>query len=107
MEGGYVAEGGLPGAVGASSPNTGYPRDCPPSPPRLGTGLMTCFGGHGVGLPLVLGHVAVDEVDQVWADGRLEDARHGHIAAKGPFGVVHGDQGTRRLQRADNMHRKA
>ena len=102
-EGGYVAESGLSGAMGPPSPHAGYSSDSPPGTPRLSAGLMACFGRHGVRLSLVLGHVAVDEVDHVWSDRRLEDARHGHTAAKGTFRVVHGDEGTRRLRRDNDM----
>lgn len=83
--------------MGASSSHAGYPSDSPPGSPGLGAGLVARFGGHGVRLSLVLGHVTVDEVDQVRADRRLEYTRHGHIPAKGAFGVVHSDQGTRCL----------
>lgn len=41
--------------------------------PGLGTGLVTCFVRHSVWLSFVLGHVGVNEVEDVGPDGSRKD----------------------------------
>lgn len=61
--------------MSATTPDTRDTGDGTTCAPGLGTGLVTCYGLDRVGLPLVLPHVGVDELDHISPDGRLEDSR--------------------------------
>lgn len=56
---------------------------------------MTSLLAHAVRLALVLGHAGVDRLDNVRADGRLEDIRKGEgVLAGGAIGAVNGNDGS-------------
>lgn len=73
----HVTEGSLSGTVGTTTRDTGDTGNGPSGTPGLGGGLVTSLDGHSVGLAAVLGHGGVDLVDNIRADGSLEDGRQG------------------------------
>ena len=70
MEGGYVAKGCLPRSVCPPAPNTGDTSDSAAGAPGLGARLVSCDGGHGVRLTLVLANVGVHKLN--WRDRERE-----------------------------------
>ena len=92
----HVSEGSLAGAVGSGALDTGNSRDGATSSPGLGGVLVTGKSVDTVGLSSVLGHVGVDELDDVITDGGGEDGGHGHRGDDfgGGFVRVHTDDGT-------------
>jgi len=83
-----VTESGLAGTVGTGARNTGNSSDGATSSPRLGGVLVSLEVEHTVGLPSVLGHVGVDEGDDIVTDGRGEDSGHLDIGGDLGDGVV-------------------
>lgn len=69
----HVSEGGLSGTVGSSTGDTGNTGDGATGTPGLSAVLVSSLLSDGVSLTPVLGHVGVDELDNVGADGGLED----------------------------------
>merc|ERR1719440_365576 len=73
----HVAEGGLAGAVGATALDARDTRDGAARTPRRGRGHLARVLIDAVRLALVERDPRVDEVDDVGADRREEDAREG------------------------------
>ena len=56
---------------------------------------LTGITVDAVGLPVVLGNLVMDERDDVWTNGSLEDGRQAHRGLGGsPLLVIDGDKGT-------------
>lgn len=70
----HVGKGTLTGSVRARPRDARHTGDGATGTPRLGRVLVTGLLGDCVGLSLVLGNVGVDKVDQVRADGGLQDS---------------------------------
>eukprot|EP00960_Hanusia_phi_P055351 762947-Hanusia_phi.AAC.12 len=73
----HVTEGSLTGAVGTSTTDTGDTGHSATSSPGDGGLLHTGLGVHSIGLALILGHVGVNPVNDVLADGGKEDVGEG------------------------------
>ena len=71
----HVTEGGLAGAMGTTTTNTRDTGDSATGTQGHGRGLLAGVDVGGVRLAGVLVHIGVDKVDDVGADGRLEDSR--------------------------------
>jgi len=81
----HVTESSLAGTVGTTSSNTGDTRYSTTGTPRFGTGLVTCSLADRVRLSAILGNFVVNEANNVWSDGSLEnswqaDCRLGAVA---------------------------
>lgn len=72
----HVTKGSLTGTVRTTTTDTGNTCNGTTRTPGLGRGLVTSLARDGVGLTVVLGNVAVNKVDDIRADGGLEDGRH-------------------------------
>ena len=72
-----VTERGLAGTVGTGAGNTGNSSNGTTGTPGLGRVLVTLEVEHTVGLSLVLGHVGVDESNDIVTDGGGEHGGHG------------------------------
>jgi len=69
----HVAKGTLAASVSTATANAGNTGNGAAGTPGLGARLHTGFLAHGEGLTRVLAHLVVHEVDDVRANGRLED----------------------------------
>lgn len=94
----HVTESGLAGTVGTASGDTGDTGNSATGTPGLGRGLVTSLLGDGVGLASVLVHVLVNELDNIRADGGLEDSGQ-NLGANGLLARLgeDGDNGTSSL----------
>lgn len=95
----HVTESGLARAVRTTSGDTGDTGNSATGTPGLGRGLVTSLLGDGVGLAVVLVHVLVDELDNIRADGGLEDSGE-NLGADGLLARLgeDGDNGTSSLK---------
>lgn len=88
--------------MGASSPNTGDTSHSTACAPRLSTCLVASHCLHSIGLPLVLPHVRVNELDNVGSNGSSEYSRKSGLGTALAITVEHRHQRTwRRLQTRD------
>jgi len=75
----HVTESTLAGPVGTATADTGNTGYGTTGTPRLGAGLVAGIPVDAVGLPMVLGDLMVDERDDVWTNGGLEDSWKANI----------------------------
>lgn len=88
--------------MGASSPNTGDTSHSTACAPRFSTCLVASHCLHSIGLPLVLPHVRVNELDNVGSNGSSEYSRKSGLGTALAITVEHRHQRTwRRLQTRD------
>mmetsp|Transcript_24684 Transcript_24684/g.56725 ORF Transcript_24684/g.56725 Transcript_24684/m.56725 type:complete len:332 (-) Transcript_24684:201-1196(-) len=91
----HVSEGTLPGAGGSAAAHAGNTGDGAPGAPGGGGGGFAGGDVDGVGLATVLGHVAVDGLDQVASERGDEDRGEGNAGVGDGFAGTgeDGDQG--------------
>ena len=80
-----VTEGTLARSGGTRATDSGNTGDCATGTPRLSGVLHACLPEDSVSLSSVLGHVGVDELDDVVSDGGSEDC--GKRYGVGNFGT--------------------
>lgn len=90
----HVTESGLTGTVGTTTGDTGNPGDSTTGTPRFGRVLMTSLHVYSVRLTVVLRHVCVSSVDEIWTDGR--DEHSGHRLLADLSGIRGGENGNKR-----------
>lgn len=95
----HISKSTLARTMSATTSNSRNPSHRSASSPRLRTGLVSCQLTDGIGLPVILAQVGVNEVNDIWPNGSLEHCRQSDIFARGLplFGVY-------RNQRASTRH---
>mmetsp|Transcript_3044 Transcript_3044/g.4402 ORF Transcript_3044/g.4402 Transcript_3044/m.4402 type:complete len:123 (+) Transcript_3044:875-1243(+) len=88
----HVTECSLSTTGGSSSANTGDTGNGTSSSPGLGAYLLTSANGDGVGLTVVLGHVGVDELDQIRAQRGGHDGWEWDGGVRGSAGGEYRDK---------------
>mmetsp|Transcript_17573 Transcript_17573/g.27375 ORF Transcript_17573/g.27375 Transcript_17573/m.27375 type:complete len:318 (-) Transcript_17573:105-1058(-) len=89
----HVTECSLSTAGGSASADAGDTGYGATGSPGMRAHLLTCANGHGVSLAIVLGHVRVDELDQIGAQRGGHDGWEWDGGVRGSAGGEYGDKG--------------